>query len=582
MVPGRTNALADLRQPGFSETLEPSIPPILGAVPAMNVPIDPGWLTLLPPVIAIVLALITREVVLSLFAGVWLGALILTGNVLEATLRSVDQFALGALTESADHVSIIVFSLLLGGMVGVMSRSGGTRGIVEALRPLATSPRRGLFFTWLAGIIIFFDDYANTLIVGNTMRPVTDRLNVSREKLSYIVDSTAAPMAAIAVISTWVGFEISLIGDALGAAAAGATDPAQVAELTAGAQNPFAVFLHSIPFLFYPILTLLFVLMTVLARRDFGPMLRAERRAFSGGGVIREGATPAADLSDRALEPPANAPHRWINAAIPVGVVLAVALIGIWSTGVAGLEEGQERTLMAIAGASDPFKTLIWASFSGSAVAIVLAASQRILTLSHTIEAWVAGMKSMLLAVVILILAWSLGAVTEAIGTGPYLSGLLSETLPIHLLPVIVFLVAAAVSFATGTSWGTMAILFPVVIPLAVAMGAGVGFESGGNYTVLLGVISSVMAGSIFGDHCSPISDTTVMSSMASACDHVDHVRTQLPYAVLVALVGMSFGDIPTAYGLSPWISLAAGLVVLYLVLRFVGRPVEEGTPART
>src|SRR5690606_27726547 len=152
--------------------------------------------------------------------GVWLGALILTGNVLEATLRSVDQFALGALTESSDHVSIIVFSLLLGGMVGVMSRSGGTRGIVEALRPLATSPRRGLFFTWLAGIIIFFDDYANTLIVGNTMRPVTDRLNVSREKLSYIVDSTAAPMAAIAVISTWVGFEISLIGDALGAAAA--------------------------------------------------------------------------------------------------------------------------------------------------------------------------------------------------------------------------------------------------------------------------------------------------------------------------------------------------------------------------
>ena len=543
-------------------------------------PIDPGWLSLLPPLLAILLALVFREVVLSLFAGVWLGALLLNGwNPFTATLRAVDEFALGALTGDADHVAIIFFSLMLGGMVGVMSRSGGTRGIVEALRPLATSSRRGMFFTWFAGIVIFFDDYANTLIVGNTMRPVTDRLRVSREKLAYIVDSTAAPMAAIAVISTWVGFEISLIGDALGSAAAQTTDAALAAELQTAAANPFNVFLHSIPFLFYPILSLFFVLLTSLSGRDFGPMLAAERRARAGGGVLRPGSMPAADVSGGIMEPPEGAPRRWINAALPILVVIVAALIGIYATGAAALEEGASASLRDIVGGADPFRTLIWASFAGVIIALVLAVAQRVLSLAQAIEAWVGGMRAMFLAVVILILAWSLGDVTEALGTGPFLSGLLQDTLPIHVLPVLVFLVAAAISFATGTSWGTMAILFPVVIPLAVAMGAGIGFDGGAHYSILLGVISSVMAGSIFGDHCSPISDTTVMSSMASACDHIDHVRTQLPYALLVAVVGMAVGDIPTAWGVPPWISLLLGAGILYAVVRWIGRPVEDGEP---
>ncbi len=546
----------------------------------MNVPIDPGWLSLLPPVVAIVLALAFREVVLSLFAGVWLGALLLNEwNPAAATLRAIDEFALGALTGDADHVAIIVFSLMLGGMVGVMSRSGGTRGIVEALRPLATTARRGQFFSWLAGIIIFFDDYANTLIVGNTMRPVTDGLRVSREKLAYVVDSTAAPMAAIAVISTWVGFEISLIGDALNAAAAQPTDAALAADLSTAAANPFNVFLHSIPYLFYPILALVFVLLTSLTGREFGPMWAAESRARAGGGVLRPGSMPAADVSGGIMDPPENAPRRWINAAAPIVVVIITALAGIYVTGLQSLE-GAGGDLRQIVGGADPFRTLIWASFAGVVTALVLAVAQRILSLSEAIEAWVGGMRAMFLAVIILVLAWSLGDVTEALGTGPYLSSLLQDSLPIQALPVLVFLVAAAISFATGTSWGTMAILFPVVIPLAVAMGAGIGFAGGDHYSILLGVISSVMAGSIFGDHCSPISDTTVMSSMASACDHIDHVRTQLPYALVVAVIAMAVGDIPTAFGLPPWISLVLGVALLVGVLRWVGRPVEDPRPA--
>jgi Na+/H+ antiporter NhaC len=546
----------------------------------MNVAVDPGWLSLLPPVVAILLALVFREVVLSLFAGIWLGALLLNAyDPLAATLRTLDEFVLGALAEDADHISIVVFSLLLGGMVGVMSRSGGTRGIVESLRPFATSPRRGQFFTWLSGVMIFFDDYANTLIVGNTMRPVTDRLNVSREKLAYIVDSTAAPMAAIAVISTWVGFEISLIGDALTASASQVTDPELASQLQAAGANPFSVFLHSIPYLFYPILALVFVLLIVITRRDFGPMYRAELRARRSGEVARPGSMPAMDVTGGIMEPPETAPHRWFNAGIPVIGVVLVAMAGIIATGVAGLE-GEPATLRGIVGAADPFRTLLWASFAGCVLAISLAVGQRILTLAQAIEAWVGGMRAMFLAIIILTLAWGLGGVTEALGTGPYLSQVLGDTLPVASLPVLVFLVGAATSFATGTSWGTMAILFPVVIPLAVAMGAGAGFDGGDHYTILLGVISSVMAGSIFGDHCSPISDTTVMSSMASACDHIDHVRTQLPYALLVAAIGMTVGDIPTALGMPPWIALVIGVAILYGVIRIVGRSVDEDDTA--
>lgn len=544
-----------------------------GATP-VRAKLLPPWLSLLPPLLSIILALVFREVVISLFAGIWLGALFVAGlNPLQATLTSLDRFVLGALAGDSDRIAIAVFSLLLGGMVGVITRSGGTHGIVEALRPFATSPRRGQLMAWAAGLIIFFDDYANTLIVGNTMRPVTDRLKVSREKLSYIVDSTAAPIAVTAAITTWVGFEISLIGSALENAAAQAADPLVRESLAQGAANPFYVFLHSIPYLFYPILTVVLVLLVAVTGRDFGPMLRAERRARSGGGVIREGARPAADVSSIG-EPPAGVPLRWYNAVVPVVTVVVAALVGIVYTGLESLGPGQ-HAVWDIVGAGDPFRSLLWASFGGSLVAISMAAAQRILKVGEAIEAWVGGMRAMLLAIVILVLAWGLGGVTETLGTGLFLADLIGASLPLQLLPVLVFLVAAGISFATGTSWGTMAILFPVVIPLAVGMGAGVGFSGGEHYTILLGAISSIMAGAIFGDHCSPISDTTVMSSMASWCDHIDHVRTQLPYAVLVAVVGMLLGDIPTAFGLSPWISLIAGSLILYGVLTVIGKPVE-------
>ena len=268
-------------------------------------PFAPGWFSLAPPVLAIVLALLFKEVITALLAGVWLGALAVAGyNPLSAAWRTIDLYAVSAIADvDGGHTQIIVFSLLLGGLVGIVSRNGGTQGIVDAVSPFASTSRRGKIATWIAGLAIFFDDYANTLIVGNTMRPITDRLKISREKLAYIVDSTAAPVAALVPISTWVGYEISLIADGMSIAAQQpGVDPALVATLTS--ISPFAVFISTIPYRFYALLALAFVLLTSVMNRDFGPMAAAERRAASDGGVHRAGAQLAVDTTDLQMTPP--------------------------------------------------------------------------------------------------------------------------------------------------------------------------------------------------------------------------------------------------------------------------------------
>ncbi|MDT8339915.1 MAG: Na+/H+ antiporter NhaC family protein [Longimicrobiales bacterium] len=527
-----------------------------------------GWFSLLPPLLAILLALLFREVVTALVAGVWLGALAVAGfNPVAGLWRMMDQFVVPAVAHP-DHASILVFSLLLGGMVGIISRNGGTAGIVEAVAPMASTPRRGKLATWLAGMAIFFDDYANTLIVGNTMRPITDRLKISREKLAYLVDSTAAPVAALVPVSTWVGYEMSLIADGFGIAAQQAGSPEVAAAFTA--VSPFTVFVHTIPYLFYPLLALALVFLTSATGRDLGPMAWAEARAASGRGLFRPGAQLASDTGSDEMAVKEGVPLRWWNAALPVLTVVVVVLGGLYATGRAAAGAG--APLRDVFGEADPFSTLLWGSLAGCLVAFLLTLGQRILTLPEAIEGWLGGMRAMMIAMIILTLAWSLGKVTEEVGTAQFLSSVLSDRVALELLPVLVFLTAAAMAFATGTSWGTMAILIPLVIPLTVSLGGAVNFDGGSHYSILLGAISSVLAGAIFGDHCSPISDTTVLSSTASGCDHVDHVRTQLPYALLVAVLGMLLGDLGTAYGLPNWLALGAGVLILFLVLRLFGK----------
>ena len=528
-----------------------------------QVRVIPGILSILPPLLAIVLSLALRQVVISLFAGIWLGAVfIFDYNVIGGIFRVLDHFIVNALTETS-HVQIIVFSMMFGGMVGVISSNGGTVGIANLLTRYAKTSRGGQLSTLFMAFVMFFDDYANVLVRGNLMRPITDKLRISREKLSYIVDAGAATVASIFIISTWIGYEVGLIEQGL--------------KSIGSTYDAYAVFIDTIPYRFYPILTLIFVFLVGWMNRDFGPMLTAERRARSTGEVLREGSQPATDLTESTGSFTSDRPSRWYNGLVPIVTILVVGLYGLYSTGTAALaEEGiTSYGVGDIISKSDSYGALMWASLSGCLAAIVLSVVQRILTLVKAIDAWFNGVKAMLLAMLILILAWAIGAVTQELHTAEYLVQILRGTIAPHLLPVLVFLIAAGVSFATGTSWGTMAIMMPLVIPLGHNLSIDAQL-TGASYDVILnGVISSVLAGAVFGDHCSPISDTTILSSMASACDHIDHVRTQLPYAVLVAVICMIVGDIPTAFGLSPWISIAVGTAVMTGVLYFFGKKAE-------
>jgi Na+/H+ antiporter NhaC len=524
----------------------------------------PGWLSIVPPLIAIGLALIFKDVLISLFVGVLSGALILNfGHPVRAFARSIDQFIVGSLANS-DHASIIIFTCLLGGMVGVINRSGGTYGIVERLRGYATNVRRGQVATWVMGVLIFFDDYANTLIVGSTMRPITDRLKVSREKLAYIVDSTAAPVASVIPISTWIGFEVGLIAAAFN-------------DLHLPF-NAYSTFIASIPFRFYPIFALIFGFAIAFSGRDFGPMLRAERRASRTGKLLADDAMPLADFTDEAQTPPDGIPLRAVNAVLPILTVVGVTVAGLWITGSAVVSRTDYAStfkwIQDVFSNASSFRSLLWGSLAGLTVALVAATVQRLLTIRQSMEAVISGFKAMLLALVVLVLAWSIGAVCSELHTADFVVGLTRDVLSPHWLPVLTFAISAAVSFATGTSWGTMAILMPLVIPIANGLSLHAGFQITEPlyYTHMVGTISSVLAGSVWGDHCSPISDTTIMSSMASGCDHIAHVRTQIPYALGVGVLGMLVGDIPTAYGVSPWLSIGVGAIVMVAVVRWLGK----------
>ncbi|MGY8779649.1 MAG: Na+/H+ antiporter NhaC family protein, partial [Longimicrobiales bacterium] len=377
-----------------------------------------------------------------------------------------------------------------------------------------------------------------------------------------------APVAALVPVSTWVGYEISLIGDGLGIAAEQTPGAAAALDVSS-----FSIFVETIPYLFYPLLALVLVFLTSVTGRDFGPMAAAEKRAASGQGLYRPGANLAVDTESEDMNPKEGAPRLWYNAALPVLAVIIVVLVGLYTSGRAVV--GPDANLRDVFGEASSYDALLWGSLAGALMAVFLSIGQRILTLEECVAASVGGFRSMMLAMMILVLAWSMGSVTEAIGTSSFLTLLLSDRIAIELIPAIVFLTSAAMAFATGTSWGTMAIMLPVVIPLTVALGGPDVLPGAVDAHILLGGIASVLAGSIFGDHCSPISDTTVLSSTASACDHVDHVKTQLPYALLVGGIGLLLGNIGTAYGLPAWAALGIGTLILVVVLYTIGKPVE-------
>ena len=533
-----------------------------------------GILTILPPLIAILLALIFKETIIALFIGVLTGAFIIGKfDFIGAFFNVVDKYIIEAIANK-ERASIIIFTLLLGGMVGIITKSGGVKGIVESLSNRVRSSRSTQLYTWLMGILIFFDDYTNTLVVGNTMRSLTDKWKVSREKLSYIVDSTAAPVASIAVISTWIGFEISLIDQSLKAYNINA--------------DAYELLLSSLPYRFYSILALIFVFLIFFMRRDFGPMLKAERRAAYGK-VLGDKAVPISDFESSGLNPSRYIEARWYNGLIPIVVVIVFTFGGLYISGknyllsignpIASYSFFEiifvgdfVRNVGKIVSSADSFKVLLWASMMGAVTAFFLSYFQKILKIRDLISSFIQGMKSMIMAIVILVLAWSLGIVLVQLGTADFLVSLLHSNLDFRLFPAIVFIFSAFIAFSTGTSWGTIAIMFPLVIPMVIVMLKG----SPEFRHFLILSISSVLAGSVFGDHCSPISDTTIMSSLASSCDHIDHVKTQFPYSLTVAIIALFFGIIPVSLGFPYLLSMLISVLLALIVLLFFGKKVIE------
>ncbi|MCB0731159.1 MAG: Na+/H+ antiporter NhaC family protein [Ignavibacteriae bacterium] len=520
----------------------------------------PGWLSIVPPLLAILLALLIRQVIVALFAGIYVGLLfIYEFNPLTALLRLIDTNLFNALIDP-DHIYIILFTLLIGGVVGIISKNGGTIGLANQITKLAKTPRSGMIASWFMGIVIFFDDYANSLIIGNMMRPITDKLKVSREKLAYIVDSTAAPIASLVIISTWIGYELGLIGDGLSAINSD--------------QNPYEVFIQTLPYRFYPIAALFFVFITSYWERDFGPMHKAEINARKLKLSEKEVNNQKANIAKSQLS---LSKTRWYNGAIPILVILIGTVAGLIFTGINSLESAGIKNygLDDIIRESDSYKSLLWASLIAGITAVLLTISQGIRKLEETIKAWHSGVQSMMIACIILVMAWGISSITNDLKTADYVISILSDSINPRFLPAIVFVVCGLISFATGTSWGTMAIVMPIVIPMASTITGIEGYSAVDSHIILVGVISSVLAGSVWGDHCSPIADTTILSSMASKCDHIAHVKTQLPYAIMVGLVTLTFGDIPTAFGLSPYISIVLILSVLTGLLFIVGKKVE-------
>ncbi len=525
--------------------------------------IIPGWLSIVPPLLAIFLALFIRQVLVSLAAGIFVGAIILYDyNPFIALLRFTDTFIINSLIDP-DHMFIIVFTLMIGGVVGVISKNGGTAGLANLITRYAKKAKSGLISSWLMGMIVFFDDYANSLIIGNMMRPITDKLRISREKLAYIVDSTAAPIASIVLISTWIGYELGLINDGLKSIGSDA--------------NAYDVFLQTIPYRFYPIAAMFFVFLTSVMRRDFGPMYKAEKRA-SLTGQLTENNAKIDGLKDTEDSIYTGDKARWYNGVIPIFIILFGTIAGMIYTGSIAIQKtgGSDFSVQNVIGNSDSYSSLLWASFVASVVAILMSSWQRILKLNDAINAWQKGVQMMLVAAIILVFAWGISDITNQLKTADYLISILSDAIDTRFLPVLVFIVCSLISFSTGTSWGTMAIVMPIVIPLAAKMVEVSHLDTSQTHLIINGVISSVLAGSVFGDHCSPIADTTILSSMASQCNHIDHVKTQLPYAMVVAFVCMLLGDIPTAFGMNPFVANGLIALVLFAVLYFFGKRIPE------
>mmetsp|Transcript_2706 Transcript_2706/g.8213 ORF Transcript_2706/g.8213 Transcript_2706/m.8213 type:complete len:780 (-) Transcript_2706:130-2469(-) len=547
----------------------------------------PGGVTLLSPLIVIVVAIWTREVLFALFIGIFFAAFVVYQyNPFLAFLRTMDTYLVNALADT-DHAFVIFFTFFLSGLVACISRSGGSFGIADVFSKFARTRMSVQLVIFVLGFVIFFDDYANTLILGNTMRLISDSMWISREKLAFLVDATTAPIASIAPVSSWIGFEVGLIEAQLERLRSDGEDLAGVEE------NAYLIFLQTIPSRFYPILMLFFQFFLIVSKREFGSMLLAERRAIDQHKLYNDDAKIVDDKDEAEIAPLEGTPRRWWNGVVPIFFVIFLVLLAILLTGrVATLEEGAELSAQNIFGNGDPFSSLMYGGLTATFIAWIMyrlqyVAEDRIvfpflywlrckkcpgrplMNMEQNLNAFISGVKSVLTPIIVLILAWAIGdAITES-GADLFFASALQDSIDPRALPTLTFIIASIISFCTGTSWGTMSILFPLIVPTS--------WYAARDPEIFVLTISAILSGAVFGDHCTPISDTTILSSIASRCDVMDHTLTQIPYALWVSLISIMLGYVPTSYGVWPnWAGLLIGALFSIIFITLIGVRVDH------
>jgi tetracycline resistance efflux pump len=457
--------------------------------------VEPTWVSVLPPLLAIALAIATRQVFLSLAAGIWLGWTIMAGwNPLAGLAGAIEGGV--AVLGDAGNTRVILFTLVIGALIATVEASGGVRGFVVWLedRRWVTTGRRARILAWVIGVIIFIESNITTLVAGAVSRPLFDRYRVSREKLAYLIDSTSAAVCILIPLNAWGAYVLGILGEL-------------------EVDNALEVFIASIPLNFYALTVVVVAGLTAVFDLDIGPMKAAEERTRRGE-LLSKGAAPLLDADVLAPAPNTRIPPRAVNMVLPIATMVFMMPLALLITGQGDMLAGSGST------------SVLWAVMAGLAVAWVLLLVQRGSTVDELVRTGLKGAGGLMSLALVLLLALALGAVARELGTGLYIAGLAADTLsPMVFLP-LTFLVAAGISFSTGTSWGTFAIMIPIAVPAAAALGLPIA-----------PFLAASLAGGVFGDHCSPISDSTIIASMAAATDHIDHVRTQLPYALLCAAV---------------------------------------------
>jgi len=460
---------------------------------------DPSWYSILPPIIAIVLAIWTKQVILSLFSGIWMGFTLMSGfNPLAGATASIDGL-INVFADAGDS-RVVVFTLLVGSLIATIEYSGGVRGFVHFLetRRWVHNRVRAQILAWATGLVIFVESNITLLVAGSVSRPLFDRYKISREKLAYLIDATSAPVCVMIPLNAWGAVIIGLVA-------------------STGVDNALQVFIASIPYNFYAIVAIILAAIVIWKNIDIGPMKKAEERTQNGD-ILWPGALPMVDISaEHAAEDDGEIPSAALMV-LPILTMVFMMPVGLYITGDGNLIEGSGSV------------SVLWAVIAAILVCWIMILAKGSSSINELMRIFMKGAAALLPIATILLFALALGDVAQMLGTGVYVAGVVGGTVPGPLLAPLIFIVSAFIAFSVGSSWGTFAIMIPIAIPIATTLGFPV--------PLFLG---AAISGAIFGDHASPISDTTVVASMASATDHIDHVRTQLPYALLAASIAATF-----------------------------------------